>query len=143
MVANVARERLAEELERAVENSETTFAKWGEDDCVLWCANILRAGLGIDPVPTIRGKYSDQAGATTLIGKQGLAAGMRRRARKFGWSRVEPARAALGDLGILKDAATGTQTCVLKYRGRFWVARSWHGVAFIPDDKVSSAWSVA
>lgn len=143
MDANLAqREKLAAAIERAIEKSETSVACWGSDDCVLWCADILRDVLGFDPVPTIRGKYDDQAGAHAIIGKQGLAAGMRYRARKFGWKRIDPERALPGDLGVFKDKQTGTQSCVLKFRGRFWAARGWHGAVLLPDDRVSTAWSV-
>jgi len=142
VVADVKRERLAQEIDRAVEAAEISVMRWGSDDCVLWCANILRDAIDLDPVPTIRGKYETPEAARAIIGKQGLAAGMRYRARKFGWNRVDPDKAKIGDLGVLKDPS-GVQSCLLKFRGRFWVGRSWHGVAFIPDDKVAVAWSVA
>jgi hypothetical protein len=141
--AELKRQRLAEALESAVETAEVTQAAWGVDDCVLWCANVLKEALDFDPVSGIRGKYDSQETAHALIGKQGLAAGLRYRAKKFGWVRIAPERAKIGDLGILKDFATGTQTCVLKFKGRFWAARGWAGIVLIPEDKISSAWSVA
>lgn len=136
------RERLAAELTRAVEVAETNAAEWGRDDCVLWVANIVQAALGYDPVPTIRGKYADMAGAYTVIGKQGLAAGMRYRARKFGWQRVKPEKAEIGDLGVFKNEA-GVQSVVLKFRGDFWAARAWRGIALVRGDKIVSAWRLA
>jgi hypothetical protein len=138
-----ARTRLAAAIERAIDESEASLARWGVDDCVLWCANILRDGIDLDPVPSIRGRYRSQRGAYRVIGKQGLAAGMRYRARKFGWRRIEPRNALIGDLGVFKDELTGTQSCVLKYRDRFWIARAPHGVAILPDSRVVLAWGVA
>lgn len=142
MDADAIRLKLAAALEAAVERAETNYAEWGKDDCVLWCANVLRDGAGIDPVPTIRGKYDSLAGAHKMIGKQGLAAGMRYRARKFGWKRVDPKKAQIGDLAVFKDEATGAQSCVLKYRGRFYIARGWAGISLIPEDRIALAWSV-
>ncbi len=142
MVPNVKRERLAAEIDRAIDAAEASVMRWGSDDCVLWCANILRDAIALDPVPTIRGRYADQEGAHAIIGKQGLAAGMRYRARKFGWQHIDPERAQVGDLGVVKDPS-GFQSCLLKFRGRFWIGRGWHGVVLVPGDKVSTAWSVA
>ena len=142
MDADAIRLKLAAALEAAVERAETSYAEWGRDDCVLWCANVLRDGAGIDPVPTIRGKYDSLAGAYKMIGKQGLAAGMRYRARKFGWKRVDPKKAQIGDLAVFKDEATGTQSCVLKYHDRFYVARGWNCISLVPDSRIALAWSV-
>ena len=78
MDTDAIRLKLAAALEAAVERAETNYAEWGKDDCVLWCANVLRDGAGVDPVPTIRGKYDSLAGAHKMIGKQGLAEGVYR-----------------------------------------------------------------
>ena len=40
---------------------------YGQDDCALWCADIVRAATGFDPAADLRGTYSDFAQCRSLI----------------------------------------------------------------------------
>lgn len=137
------RERIADEVERAIDRADGVPARWGVDDCTLWIADILRAATGKDPAADFRGKYSDRTTAYELIGPRGLAFGIQKRAKRFGWQplrRVEIAKAEYGDLGIAR--LPGVQACVMKVSGRFWIGRSDRGVAYLANNLVTAAWRV-
>lgn len=144
MDANLAvREKVAEAVEHAIDRADGVVARWGVDDCTLWIADILREATGKDPAEDFRGKYDDKAKAYELIGPRGLAFGIQKRARRFGWKpirRVEVPFAQYGDLGIYRGP--GVQACVLKVSGRFWIGRSGGGVAYVPNDAIVAAWSI-
>lgn len=140
----VIRERIAEEIERAIERAEGRHTYWGWDDCTIWIADILRAATGEDPARDFRDQYTDKASAYAVIGPRGLAYGIQRRARRYGWRPMRKAEiplAQVGDIGIYR--APGLQALVIKVAGRFWVGRADMGVAMIPSDRVTAAWSVA
>lgn len=44
---------------------------WGTMDCVMWATGAVLAVHGVDPVPHLRGAYSDAAGAARLLRKIG------------------------------------------------------------------------
>ena len=137
------RAAIEDAIEKAIDADAASVARWGSDDCALWVANILRAAFPRDPGKSFRGKYSDRDGAYEVIGKRGIVGIVRAQGRRFGWRRLKKIEdAKLGDIGVLKNA-DGTQTVCLKYRGRFWIARGTVGTAFLPDNKVELAWSVA
>lgn len=137
------RAKIARAIESAIDRDAAEAAVWGRDDCALWVANILRAGMPGDPGRDFRRKYRSRSGAYRVIGKRGIVGIVREQARRFRWRRIaEPAKAEIGDIGVLKNP-DGTQTVCLKYRGRFWVARGVVGTAFLPDEKVQLAWRVA
>jgi hypothetical protein len=137
------RAKIEAAIEAAIDADASTIAEWGVDDCALWVANILRAAFPRDPGKSFRGKYSDREGAYEAIGKRGITGIVAGQARRFGWKRLKDVeQAKLGDIGVLKNPE-GTQTVCLKYRGRFWIARGVQGTAFVPDGRVSRAWSIA
>lgn len=138
------RERIAAEVEAALDRAEGVPARWGVDDCTLFIADILRAATGKDPAEDFRGKYGDKAAAYELIGPRGLAYGIQRRARRYGWQPMSRSRVRLaqyGDLGIYRGP--GVQACVLKCGPGFWLGRADYGVAYVRDEKIVAAWSVA
>ena len=133
------RERIAEEIQRGIERADGVHPVWGVDDCTLWVANILRDATGKDPAKSFRGKYSNKEEAYALIGKRGLAFGIQRRSRVFGWKPLSKKMlhlAELGDIGIFKDSQRGIQSCVLKISSRFWIGRAPLGVAYLPNEKI-------
>lgn len=147
-IVNV-REKIAEEIERAIDRAEGRPTEWGADDCMLWVANILRDALGADPAEPFRGRYWTERTALQVIGKGGLPAAVRRQCRALGWPGIRKIdRAEFGDIGVARNATTGAHSCVLRYNadrsGRgFWIGRANRGIALVPDALVGVAWRVA
>lgn len=139
------RERVAEEIDRGIERADGVMPAWGSDDCVLWVADILRAATGRDPAADFRGRYSSKEEAYGLIGPRGLAFGIQKRVRRFGWQPMRRglvAQAEVGDLGIFREPRLALQACVIKLSSRFWVGRGVLGVAYIPNERITVAWSI-
>lgn len=40
---------------------------YGQDDCALWCADIVQAATGYDPAADLRGTYADFAACRAMI----------------------------------------------------------------------------
>jgi hypothetical protein len=40
---------------------------WGENDCVLWCADWVKTVTGIDPAQDWRGKYTSEDDARSIL----------------------------------------------------------------------------
>ena len=140
------RERVAGAIQHGIERAEGVMPVWGSDDCVLWVADILEEALGKDPADSFRRKYGTQEQAYKLIGPRGLAFGIHRRARRFGWKpirKTEIPLAQVGDIGVYRDYARGVQACVLKISPRFWIGRSIKGVSYVPNERIVAAWSIA
>lgn len=137
------RSALAEEIEKAITESEFKTAEWGVDDCALWVANILQKVMPGDPGEKYRGKYSDRDGAYEVIGDKGIVGIVRSAARRFKWKKLrDPSLAVKGDIGVLKDIDNGIQIAALKYNGAFWIVRGVVGITLVREDRIKIAWSV-
>lgn len=148
MDANLIRDRIAEEIERAIDRAEGRVVAWGSDDCMMWAANILRDALGHDPAEPFRNRYSCHTDALKVIGEGGLPAAVRRQCKALGWRGIRKRETAeIGDFGVMRNLTTGDHSCVLRYNtdraGRgFWIGRADRGVALVPTDRVPVAWRV-
>jgi hypothetical protein len=134
------RTRFEQEIEAGIKRAEGRPFQWGTDDCLMWCAAIVLRACGPDIGSIYRG-YSDKEGAALAIGRGGLAAECRRRAKHLGLKPVLPRGAKPGDWGVIQTP-TG-QASALKFRGPWWVGRGEEGVTYIREDRVSVAWSIA
>lgn len=134
------RAHLEAEIDRAIERAEGKPFRWGRDDCMLWCANILKRALKVDPAKGYRGKYHGMKSAYREVGPGGLALAVRRACREAGWPPIDPIDAEAGDLGVIQNPMG--QACVLYLRGGFWVGRIDRGVAVVPTKRVKVAWRV-
>lgn len=74
--------------------------RWGRNDCALFCADVVKAITGEDPVPEFRGKYRSEPGAQRALKSLGKGTLTRTLDAKF--DRVEPAFAQRGDLVMVK-----------------------------------------
>ena len=55
------------ELHKAFRARRNMPFMWGENDCALFAADVVRAFTGVDIAADFRGKYTDEAGAFALI----------------------------------------------------------------------------
>lgn len=58
-------------LNAAIESARERAFVWGEHDCALFAANIVRDLTGIDYAEAFRGKYRSATGATRVLAKLG------------------------------------------------------------------------
>lgn len=118
---------------------------WGDDDCALWVANIIKDALGYDPALRFRGQYSSRQGSQRALGKLGLAFAIRKSARLYHWKRVGSETALPGDIGLiplrLEDGAIVPATVICRAPGWF-VGRGPHGCSLIAAKNVRLAWAV-
>lgn len=135
------RAALSEALDREVDRWCKEPMVWGQDDCALAVANVIRDALGYDPAAPWRTGYRDQDGADAALGAMGLGHALRAVARVHGWTRITPARALTGDVGVILQ---GRRPCVVICRAQGWfMGRSETGASLIPaENKVSPCMSV-
>jgi hypothetical protein len=135
------RAALEAEIERAIAECDESAPAWiwGERDCLLFCADIVKRAIGVDPAEPYRGRYSSREGAAEVIGPKGLLWVSRRRARELGADPVKISKAEIGDWGVCLTPEG--LASVVKYRGEYWIGCIDRGVALIKDVHVKAAWS--
>jgi hypothetical protein len=143
---NLTRERLAAAVGAGLDRAHGEV-RWGEDDCALWVAGILRDALGYDPAARWRG-YVDRDGAARAVGALGLGMAIRSAAKQFGWPRIAPEDGAVGDIGVTPAPAVidgrverRLTTFICRAPG-WWVARSERGFFAIESAGIKFAWAV-
>lgn len=114
----------------AMDAAAARAAVWGKDDCVLWVADILAPVLGYDPVAAYRGRYKTKRGALRLLGRGGLSRALALIAAERSWRVTPPARANIGDVGLLLIA--GVPSIVICRAKGWFVARGDHGFVGLP-----------
>lgn len=73
---------------------------WGQSDCCTSASDVFCDLFGIDPMASLRGHYTTEAGAMTIIRANGGWRGMTRRcAAQAG---LVDGRGAAGEIGLLK-----------------------------------------
>lgn len=119
--------------------------KYGESDCVLTCADAIKAATGHDPASGIRGKYFTQAGAEKIVKRNGGLVGI---ATKFlGPPLASPLLAWTGDVGLFtQHVRDGDRVLQVKVLGivmgeKIW-SRSRDGMTSRPLSVVEQAWPV-
>ena len=144
----IARERLEEEIIRAMDRACAAEVRWGVDDCALWVADIVRAATGHDPAASFRGRYSDRDGANAALGPLGLGMAIRTAARARGWKAIAPEHGQVGDVGLtalpaLIDGMVERRltTFICRTPG-LWIARGARGYAAVPSSAIRFAWAV-
>lgn len=127
-------------IEQAVDRACESDMVYGENDCVLWAADVLRPFLGFDPVVSYRGRYADEGAARSLMGPFGLVREVCRVARAYDWPRVTVGDAHPGDLGIVRTDFG--PACALFWRMDMWVGPRSFGFATLlrRDKRVRFAW---
>lgn len=120
------RRRLSERIRVALAEWCASDVVWGKSDCLMSLADIYRDVLHKDPAEPFRGRYTTERGARRVMGRGGVPGTVRAAARRMGWSRIEPAHARVGDLGVAMTA--NGPAGVIHYAGG-WVGRHDRGFA--------------
>lgn len=115
----------------------------GEWDCMLACADWIRARTGIDPAEPWRGQYSDPASRTALLRREGI--GLTRLAKRaVALAGLQPTdRPRLGDVGLIRVAWNDRQWRIAGIslgRENWWTASE--GGKIVLALSVVSAWRV-
>lgn len=96
------------QLTEAVRLAGSRSFVWGESDCCLISADIIRAITGIDPAKDIRGTYDSRLGAARVVeGFGGIEAMAGAFAAQYGWPEVPTNRASRGDLVMSEPETEG------------------------------------
>ena len=88
-----------------VDNGRTTGFVFGQSDCCLWPADVVRAVTGFDPARRMRGQYRGPKGALALIGRRAptIEALIERMAAKFAVPELSSVKyAQRADIGIVR-----------------------------------------
>lgn len=136
------RDSLERELIIAMKQAMIEPMAWGQDDCALWVANILRSALGFDPAVNFRGRYHTPRGARRALSGFGLPGVLREVAREHRWPPVVPRKAEVGDVGLVSPRGRGPSCCVICRGSGWFVGRTEEGFAAVPSEVVRLAWSV-
>lgn len=142
------RSRLCAALEAQIVKVCAEPLIWGENDCCVFAANVIRDALGYDPAASFRGRYDDHESARVAVAPFGLGHTMRRVASDCGWTRIDPEQAETGDIGLVLHVQFGIAVVICKAKGWF-MGRGGHGTSLIPavnkaypKSSVRVAWSV-
>lgn len=129
------RDKLMPFLDRA---AKRPFA-WGQSDCMLELADWLDHACGLDSASRWRGRYSDEAGASAIMGGD-IEAAMRKEASFLGLREVtEPLP---GDVALVTLAGQEKPLgAILMPSGR-WRMKTLAGIALTKDVNIVVAWSL-
>lgn len=145
MGTNLTRRRLEAALLNAIDAACAEPMRWGEDDCALWCAGVLRGALDYDPAADFRGRYRSRKGAHRRLGRGGLAGALRKVGKRHGWKVIKPAQAQVGDIGLADVIYEGKKaaSCVICRSPGWFVGRNEFGITALPASKVRIAFKIA
>lgn len=144
---SILRHRLIAALDDALDLAQEQDWVWGERDCALWAANVIRGPLSYDPAERFRHRYTTARGYLRVLRREGyrsLGEALAAVARERGWRTIAPKDARRGDLGfapIAGNAAVGA--CLLNYTATHWVGFRTRGHAYMPAGTITIAWSIA
>jgi len=79
---------------------------WGQNDCLLWLADWVRANRGVDPAGDLRGRYFTMLGAARIVREAGgMIPLVGQQVFKAGLPRVNVG--ARGDIAVVKVGGEG------------------------------------
>jgi hypothetical protein len=113
--------------------------EWGVCDCVLDVADWLDRALGLSIADEYRGTYSDEAGATAILGPGGIEGAMSAKAAEIGLA--ETREPQFGDVAVVTAGQGKPMAAVLMPSGR-WRMKTERGIALSRAVTVMKAWSV-
>ena len=113
---------------------EQAFA-WGSNDCCMWAADVVQAVTGTDPAADLRGRYSTEGEAHSVIDAAGGLAALA--AARLG-PEVPVLCARAGDVGLLQqpDGTEALAACL----GPHWQAVTPAGLWTVPTSWVVRCW---
>lgn len=83
---------------------------WGEHDCCLFAADMIRAMTGLDPAESFRGRYTTAIEAFVVIEQSGADSFVElvsQVCEQHGFPDIDPAFAQRGDIGITNGPPFG------------------------------------
>lgn len=92
--------------------------EWGRCDCMLWVADWIKARWGVDPAESLRGTYSDEAGAEAILDGDVLAKTFDLLPRE--WQRSE---AREGDVAIIAVPRSNARVAAV-WGGGGWIFKT-------------------
>ena len=110
--------------------------KWGEHDCILWAANVVRALTGEDYGAEWRGTYDSALSAARLINELGGAEAL---VTRFLGEPIPVLMANVGDVLLLKQ---GDWDMLAICNGQTMLAPGEHGLAVHETASALKAWRV-
>lgn len=127
-------------LNQAIQAARWRPFVWGEHDCCLFAANVVRAMTGNDPAADLRGRYRSRSGAGRLIKDAGgLDALVDRMARAAGLSPIPVAYAHRGD-PVLVETEGGPALGICC--GPRIACATHEGLVFVDRARALKAWRV-
>lgn len=109
---------------------------WGERDCCLWTADVVRVLTGVDFAASWRGRYRSASGAWRRLARAG---GLARVVTDLLGAPIAPLSARRGDV-VLALLDSGASLGVVTDRGGAFKATV--GISFLPLSGCVSAWRV-
>lgn len=92
---------------RYIDAAETRQFKWGEFDCCLFAADVIKILTGDDPAKEFRGTYTTARQALRLVKNSGGSVGMI--GAGLGFQEIPPLYAGVGDIMRLRLPGTMVQ----------------------------------
>lgn len=121
-------------------------ARWGQDDCALWAADLLHMLTGQDLAAKWRGLYASETEATALMAERGggLVRHVMRAARDAGWRKVNPPEADRPSLGLVPAVSWEGErmyVCAALVAPGWFAFRGVSWATNVPGKNVARAWS--
>lgn len=124
-------------LARCLREAEGKVFSWGEHDCCLWTADVVKAMTGVDYAMEFRGTYNTRAGAIRALIE--LADGSLTKLLDVFFDRVEVAYSQRGDVVVMFYDDMETLGVCVGDRAAFVTKR---GLIYISMQNVLRAWAV-
>lgn len=119
---------------------------WGQSDCLLSIANIIKEARGYDPAAQFRNRYKTKIGAFRVAREFGGPVGaIEAMADLCGWREIDPEDAKVGDAGVV--AASDFSAPSVFGGGvirdvNLWIGRTPNGICALPTERIGIAWRV-
>lgn len=114
---------------------------WGVNDCGMSVGDAILAITGIDPIPGLRGEYSDETGALGLVGED-LGAFAADIAKAIGADEVRPTYARRGDVVLVDNRNPKHALGVVDHTGRFALCVGDGGLIRVRMHRWLRAWKI-
>jgi hypothetical protein len=124
----------AARLEALVADRLAQPFEWGQRDCALWAADVVKACTGVDVAADVRGRYADRAGAVRAYKRIG---GLTRACDARLGAAIDPALAQVGDIALADEAG---KHMLVSNGGGHWMGQGPAGLVTVRDGGILRAW---
>lgn len=123
-------------LALAISEARTKEFKYGDFDCMLFAADIVKAMTGVDYAERFRGRYDSEKGAYEIIEEYGTPVDLL--TAVIGSPPIHPAQAMRGDV-VLAELPLPTAGVCMGVACAFPTAK---GLRFLPRSVITHAWRI-